>query len=214
MGRGETRWLTALHTHCPVLHTATSELLVLFSSHIAHCNHSCDKVLERWSFTLISMAFIYTYIYIYCINIYTYILIIQIRTLQLALYIRIYVCMWHKRLYCTNIPIVFQYKWLQCANGTGNSEATEQIRSRLHHSSDYGIATANHIYHTRLLIHNRTGSPEPHEGERASTCVYCRGRPTLGPHVFLLCCELLSESLSLSEVILPLPSNRANSSVI
>ena len=34
------------------------------------------------------------------------------------------------------------------------------------------------------------------------------------PHVFLLCCELSSESLSLSDVSLFLPSSRANSPAI
>ena len=193
-------------------------MLVPFSSHIAHCNHSCDKVLEQCSFTLISMAFIYVYIYIYnyiyCINIYTYILIIQIRTYIATCTVHTYI-----RMYVAQETLLYQYS--NCVSGCSVQMGVETLKRLSRYVAPCITPQTTVlqwrtiiIYHTRLLIHNRTGSPEPHEGERASTCVHCWGRPTLGPHVFLLCCELLSESLSLSEVILPLPSNRANSSVI
>ena len=48
------------------------------------------------------------YIRIYIIYIlykYIYYMYIYVRTLQLALYIRIYVRMWHQCLYCSNITI-------------------------------------------------------------------------------------------------------------
>ena len=140
---------------------------------------------------------VYIYIYIYITCTYTY-----IATCTVHAYIRIYI-------YTYVAPETLLFQYYNCVTACSVQVGLGTLK-QLHPASPPRLQYCNAEPIYRMVYITRDFSFST--GQEAWN--HMKVSITLGPHVFLLCCELLSESLSLSEVILPLLSNRANSSVI